>query len=239
LDSEVGAFHWVLDSNRRSFRANIREQRGTETRDYDPVYACSDSNLCGPILRRLMRNCRLQGRSRNLMLVPNLRPKVVPHSGSRLLLGLIVRARRRLVAGAPPARCAQEEEARSPGAALGERGAHPSDSLPVASLPQRERLLALRVGAPAPLLPEVVLPEPTQSAHPSPGARVAPPAAGLRPGALGAIGRLPHPGHYPHPGDREGEGFSQGTFRGAGELRAQCFQDRVDLWFQGGAGGGL
>jgi hypothetical protein len=32
------------------------------------------------------------------MLVPNLRPKVVPHNGSRLLLGLIVRARGRLVA---------------------------------------------------------------------------------------------------------------------------------------------
>ena len=35
------------------------------------------------------------------MLVPNLRPKVVPHDGSRLLLGLIVRARGRLVARAP------------------------------------------------------------------------------------------------------------------------------------------
>jgi DDE family transposase len=35
------------------------------------------------------------------MLVPNLRPKVVPHDGSRLLLGLIVGARGRLVARAP------------------------------------------------------------------------------------------------------------------------------------------
>lgn len=34
------------------------------------------------------------------MLMPNFRPKVAPH-GSRLLLGLTVRPRRRLVAGQP------------------------------------------------------------------------------------------------------------------------------------------
>jgi hypothetical protein len=44
------------------------------------------------LLRRLMSNCGQRGRSRNSMLVPNLRPKVVPH-GSRLLPGLIVRTR--------------------------------------------------------------------------------------------------------------------------------------------------
>jgi hypothetical protein len=45
-------------------------------------------------LRRLMCNCEKQRRSRNLMLlVPNLRPKVVSQLGSRLLLDLIVRAR--------------------------------------------------------------------------------------------------------------------------------------------------
>src|SRR5215203_6069700 len=53
-------------------------------------------------LRRLMRNCGRRGRSRNLMLAPNLLPKAVPHSGSRLLLGLIVRPDRRLVEGRPP-----------------------------------------------------------------------------------------------------------------------------------------
>jgi hypothetical protein len=36
------------------------------------------------------------------MLAPNLLPKVVPHDGSGLLLGLIVRARGRLVEGFPP-----------------------------------------------------------------------------------------------------------------------------------------
>ena len=36
------------------------------------------------------------------MLAPNLLPKAVPHSGSRLLLGLIVRPDRRLVEGRPP-----------------------------------------------------------------------------------------------------------------------------------------
>jgi hypothetical protein len=58
-------------------------------------------------LRRLMSNCGPRRRSRELMLlVPNLLPKVVPHHGSRLLAGLIVRTRRgRLVAGRPPRPC--------------------------------------------------------------------------------------------------------------------------------------
>src|SRR5918995_6436074 len=53
-------------------------------------------------LRRLMRNCGRRGRSRNLMLAPNLLPKAVPHNGSRLLLGFIVRPDRRLVESQPP-----------------------------------------------------------------------------------------------------------------------------------------
>src|SRR5215204_5244959 len=65
-------------------------------------------------LRRLMSNSGRRRRSRTLMLVPNLRPKVVPHVGA---LGLF---------------------------------------------------------APAPLLPQVVHPRPTQPAHPSLAARVAP-----------------------------------------------------------------
>ena len=36
------------------------------------------------------------------MLVPNLLPKVVPHSGSRLLRRFIVRIRGRLLASKPP-----------------------------------------------------------------------------------------------------------------------------------------
>ena len=39
--------------------------------------------LC--LLRRLMSNCGRRRRSRNLMLAPNLRPKVVAHNGPRLL----------------------------------------------------------------------------------------------------------------------------------------------------------
>jgi hypothetical protein len=57
---------------------------------------------CSGVLRRLMRNCGRRGRSRNLMLAPNLLPKAVPHNGSRLLLGFIVRPHRRLVEGQPP-----------------------------------------------------------------------------------------------------------------------------------------
>jgi hypothetical protein len=88
------------------------------------------------------------------MLVPNLRPKVVPHSGSRLLPPLIVRTRGRLVAGAPSLLCAQEDEARPSGPACRPRGHHPGHPRAVAPLPQRARLLALRLGTPAFLLPE-------------------------------------------------------------------------------------
>jgi hypothetical protein len=93
------------------------------------------------------------------MLAPNLLPKAVPHSGSRLLLGLIVRPDRRLVEGRPPLGHTPPRPSRPP-----ERPGGPDagDPRPVAALSQRARLLALRVGAPAPLLPYVVLPRPTQ-----------------------------------------------------------------------------
>ncbi|CAA9454962.1 MAG: hypothetical protein AVDCRST_MAG58-1205, partial [uncultured Rubrobacteraceae bacterium] len=155
--------------------------------------------------------------------------------GSRLLLGFIVRPDRRLVEGQPPLGHTPPRPSRSP-ERLG--GPHPGHPRPVASLPQRARLLALRTCAPAPLLPEVVLPRPTQPACPSPGARVAPLAAYLRRGAFGAFGGLPRLGHDPHPGDREGEGLPQGAVRRPSELRTQRLQDRVDLRLQGGAGGG-
>src|SRR5919202_4331356 len=96
-------------------------------------------------LRPLMRNWRRR-RSRDPMLAPNLDQKAVPHDGPRLLPGLIVRARRRLVAREPILRTT---EARTPRPALGERGAHPRHPRPVAPLPQRAGLLALRPGAPA------------------------------------------------------------------------------------------
>jgi hypothetical protein len=55
------------------------------------------------------------------MLVANLRPKVVLPHGSRLLLGLIVRARGRLVDGE---QILGAIETRPPGPALSERGPH-------------------------------------------------------------------------------------------------------------------
>src|SRR5918995_471820 len=110
------------------------------------------------VLRRLMRNCGRRGRSRNLMLAPNLLPKAVPHNGSRLLLGFIVRPERRLVESQPPLGHTPPWPSHPP-----ERPGGPDagDPRPVASLPQRARLLAVRMGAPAPLLPYVVLPRPT------------------------------------------------------------------------------
>src|SRR5215217_6488214 len=182
-----------------------------------------------------MRNCGRRGRSRNLMLAPNLLPKAVPHNGSRLLLGFIVRPDRRLVEGQPPLGHTPPRPSRPP-----ERPGGPDagDPRPVAALSQRARLLALRVGAPAPLLPYVVLPRPTQPAHSSPGARVAPLAAGFRRGSYGTFGGLPRDGHYPHPGHREGEGFSQGAFRRPSKLRTQRLQDRVGIRLQGGPRGG-
>src|SRR5215218_8694982 len=123
-----------------------------------------------------MRNCARRGRSRNLMLAANLLPKAVPHSGSRLLLGFIVRPDRGLVEDQPPLGHTPPRPSRSPERAGGPDAGHPR---PVASLPQRARLLEIRMGAPAPLLPYVVLPGTAQSAHPSPGARAARVAARL------------------------------------------------------------
>jgi hypothetical protein len=70
--------------------------------------------------------------------------------GSGLLLGLIVRTRGRLVEARP--RFGAAIENRSTGFAKRSGGHHPGHPRPVASLSQRERLLALRMGAPACLL---------------------------------------------------------------------------------------
>src|ERR687897_3346752 len=188
------------------------------------------------LLRRLMSNSGRRRRSRTLMLVPNLRPKVVPHDGSGLLLGLIVRARGRLVARAPSPVSAQQARPSGPAVRIG--SPHPRHPLPMAPLQKREGLLALRFFAPAPLLPQVVHPRPTQPTHPSLAARVAPLAAGLRRGSCPAFGRLPCDGHHPGASDGEGEGFSQGAVLRAGFLREERLQDRVGLRVQGGFGGG-
>src|SRR5215212_1523140 len=99
-----------------------------------------------------MSNCGRRGRSRDSMLVPNLRPKVVPH-GPRLLPRLIVRIGGRLVAGCPWAGPAPPG---SSGSAHGSGGHHLGDPGPVAALQKREGLLALRFFSPALLLPEAL-----------------------------------------------------------------------------------
>jgi hypothetical protein len=82
------------------------------------------------------------------MLVANLRPKVVLPHGSRLLLGLIVRARGRLVDGE---QILGAIETRPPGPALSERGPHSGHPRPVAPLSQRAGLLEIRPLPPAAL----------------------------------------------------------------------------------------
>src|SRR5215210_619419 len=139
------------------------------------------------------------------MLAPNLRPKVVLHE-PRLLPRLIVRIGGRLVAGWPwsgPAPPGSSGPAHRPG------GYHPGDPGPVAALPQREGLLALRLGAPARVLPEALLPGSVQPQGTSPRARVARFAAVPRRGALRSFGCLSRDGHDPHPGHRAGEGVAQ------------------------------
>ena len=79
--------------------------------------------------------------------------------GSGLLLGLIVRARGRVVE-APSLLAAGET--RSSCLAQRSGGHHPGHPRPVAPLQKRGGPLAFRFFAPAPLLPEPVLPEPTQ-----------------------------------------------------------------------------
>src|SRR5215212_5477835 len=133
------------------------------------------TRLSAQPLRRLMSNCGPQGRSRELMVVPNLLPKVVPH-GSRLLPRFIVRIRGRLVASKPPL---DPAPTRSPHPSRRLGGPHPGDPGSVAALSQREGLLALRLGAPASLLPETVLPEPVQPQGTGPGARAARVAEGV------------------------------------------------------------
>jgi hypothetical protein len=98
-----------------------------------------------------MSNSGRRSRSRTLMLVPNLRPKVVPHDGSRLLLGLIVRAGGRLVEGLTLFGAAQ---GRPSGAACRLRAHHPGHPRPVASLEKRARFLALLSSASELLLPD-------------------------------------------------------------------------------------
>src|SRR5215207_3795189 len=121
--------------------------------------------------------------------------------GSGLLLGLIVRARRRLVEARPLLEAAEDRSA-CPAHRLG--GLDPGHPRPVASLPQRAGLLAFRLLSPALLLPYPLLPESVQPAGTSPGARAARSAACIRPRTRRAFGALPRraprlPGRLPDP----------------------------------------
>jgi hypothetical protein len=157
--------------------------------------------------------------------------------GSGLLPGLIVRPRGRLVEAQP---LLGATENRSPSSAHRLGGPHPGHPRPVVdSLSQRERLLALRMGAPALLLPESLFPKPVRPQGTGSGARDVLAAARLRPRTRRAFGALAHDGHYPGGSNCEGEGFWQGTPLRAGDLRTQRrLQNRVSLRVQGGAGGG-
>src|SRR5215203_3425467 len=182
-------------------------------------------------LRRLMRNCEERRRSQDRMLVHQTLSKGWCHARSRLLLGLIVRARGRLVEA--QARFGTTES-RSSGSAQRSGGPHPDHPRPVAPLQKRARFLALRSRTSALLLPEPLFPEPAQPEGALCGARVARLAAWSGPRAPWCFGGLPCPGHYADPGHREGEGFSQGAVLRAGHLREERLQDRVGLRVQGG-----
>src|SRR5215212_11536254 len=208
------------DVHRHALQGTLARERAALLLLYGPLPrgVCLDIKALGAepeALRRLMCNSGQQRRSPEFMLHQTLSKGWCGH-GSGLLLGFIVRARRRLVEAR--ARLAASED-RSARPTHGPGGPYPGHPRPVAPLPQREGLLEIRPGAPAPLLPHVVLPEPAQSAHPSPGARDAPLAARLRPRARRAFGSLPRDGHHPHPGHREGEGFSPAALLRAGYLR--------------------
>jgi hypothetical protein len=158
------------------------------------------------------------------MLVPNLRSKVVPY-GPRLLPSLIVRPDRRLVASQAPPESATGS--RPSVSALRLRGIDAGHPRPVASLPQREGLLAVCLLSPASLLPYPLLSVPAQPAHPCPGARIASLAAGPRPRALRTFGRLPRDGHNARSGCRASESVPQGAVCRASELRKMPLQERV------------
>src|SRR5215217_4812490 len=148
-------FGLVLPYPFESLRAGYRRDASLE--QANPRAAGSSRAIPSTgALRRLMSNCGRRGRSRNSMLAPNLRPKVVSH-GPRLLPRLIVRIGGRLVAGWPWSGSAPPG---SSGPAHGPGGHHPGDPGPVAALPQREGLLALRFLSPARVLPEPLLPGP-------------------------------------------------------------------------------
>src|SRR5215218_1815582 len=122
-----------------------------------------------------MRNSEQRRRSQDRMLMHQTLSKGWCHARSGLLLGLIVRARGRLVEARARFAAAEDRSARPPKRSGGHHPGHPRPV--VASLQKREGFLALRPGAPALLLPYPLFAEPTQPAHPSPALADAPLAA--------------------------------------------------------------
>src|SRR5215207_1238513 len=181
-------------------------------------------------IRRLMRNCEERRRSQDRMLMHQTLSKGWCHAGSRLLPGLIVRPRRRLVEAQALFGVAESWPS---SLAYRPRGHHPGDPRPVAPLQKRARFLALCSRTSAPLLPEPLFPKPTQPEGALSGARFARLPACSGPNALWCFGGLPCPGHYSHSCHCEGESFSQGTVCRAGHLREERLQDRVGLRVQG------
>src|SRR5215204_2190153 len=185
------------------------------------------------LLKRLMCNSEIRRRSPDLMLHQTL-SKGWYHARCRLLLGLIVRPRGRLVEGLTLLGYAQTRPSGLASRLGSTCAGHP---LPMAPLQKRARLLAFRFFAPARILSHPLFAEPVQPAGACARARSKSLAPSPGQGTGRALGRLPRAGYYPHPGHREGESFSQRALLRAGFLRQERFEDRVGLRVQGRAHG--
>src|SRR5215204_1733086 len=147
---------------RRPVRSQVADYRGWAGRA-----TWASFGFINP-LRRLMRNSVQRRRSPDRMLHQTLSKGWCRH-GSGLLLGLIVRLRRRLV----EARALLEAATPTRSACIAHRlgGFDPGHPRPVAPLQKREGLLALRLLSPALLLPEPLFAGPVQPKGASPANR--------------------------------------------------------------------
>ena len=156
--------------------------------------------------------------------------------GSGLLLGLIVRARGRLVEAR--ARSSQPPKTGRPALLTDSEVIDPGHPRPVAPLPQREGLLALRFLSPALLLPEPLLPEPVQPAGYEPWSPSCAPCSGPSPEELAepsAVYRVLDTTLVP--AMVRVRASRKGLFCGQATFGQERLQDRVGLRLQGGAGG--
>src|SRR5829696_8671286 len=143
-----------------------------------------------------MRNSVQRRRSPDRMLHQTLSKGWCRH-GSGLLLGLIVRLRRRLV----EARALLEAATPTRSACIAHRlgGFDPGHPRPVAPLQKREGLLALRLLSPALLLPEPLFPPPAHPNPPTPPNTDSPSPPNLHPTPPPPPAPLPRHRHHPHP----------------------------------------